>query len=565
MSFSFRWRELEILTKYQPLLALRPFIGRHISKFYLLLVMSVFLGAIGPVVPWLFGKLIDESFINGSDQLFLIPLALVGVFVFKGCLEYFYEVASADFSLSILADLRSYAFGGLLEKPAWILKDRGVGSWVSSIVFNINQIGALFSRVIVSVLKDGFTIIALLIFLLWMSWSLTLVMLISTPLIALLFRVISKKLFLNNKQLQLANGRVSELAQQSLQAIKEIKIFEGMTTVENEFRSASNDLCSTQMAVARYSALSVPLIQILSAVFIALILILSRDWVIDGSFSTGDFVSYIGALALLPDSLRKLINILPPLEKSLVGTLSFRDLCCSKNTEVKTMKTSSLDFGSKSKLQIHEVWPQNRQGESHRKSIDLDVGVGSVVVIEGPSGAGKSSLLDLLMAFVESDGGGHLSIDSYKLNSSDLIGFRKNIAFVGHDSKLLSGSILDNLKLANPNITRGEANMLMFEVGLQDLLSALPRGLDANIGSLGDRLSGGQVQRLLIARALARDAPILILDEPTSALDAENTNRIFHLIDNLDSKLVILVSHVPYPFTRGVVKIGLFDATEPNI
>lgn len=558
MTFIFRFGKSQIPKKYQPLSVLIPFVNCHVSKFYFLLLMSFMLGAIAPMVPWLFGKLIDESFINKSDQFFMIPLALVGVFIVRGCLEYLYEVAAADFSLSILADLRSYAFGGILEKPAWILAGQGVGAWVSSITFNVNQIGALFSRVMVSVLKDGFTLIALLSFLLWTSWSLTLVMLAAAPFIVFLIRAISTKLFLNNKNLQSANGRVSEFTQQSLRAIREIKIFEGMTTLEHGFRGVSDDLFSSQMAVSKYSAASVPLIQILSAVFIGLILILSKDLIVSGAFSAGDFVSFIGALALLPDCLRKLVNLLPPLEKGLVGCLSFIDLCSSKDSELKTTKKSSLKFGANSRLQMRGVWPLNRTGNTERKSIHFNASIGSVVIIEGPSGCGKSSLLDLLMAFVESDGEGYISVDGSRLKFEDLVSFRENLAYVGQDSKLLSGSILDNLKVGNPFISVDEARALLSRVGLLDLVNALPMELNSVVGGLGDRLSGGEAQRLLIARALARDAPILILDEPTSALDAENADRIFHLVNALDSKLVLLVSHLPYPFTRGLVKVALF-------
>ncbi len=392
----------------------------------------------------------------------------------------------------------------MLEKTVWVLAAQGAGTWVSSILFNVNQIGVLFSRVMVSALKDGFSAVALLIFLLWMSWSLTLIMFMSITLVVLLIRVVSKKLFLNNQRMQRANGRVTNISQQSLRAIREIKIFGGIESTEKEFKNASDDLFSSQMAVARYSAVSVPLIQVLSVIFIGLILFLSKDVIISGELSVGDFVYYIGALALLPDFVRKIINLLPPLERSLAGTLSFSELCSSKDSEVKMFGNSLGKFGPTNRLQIRGIWPLNRVGSTCRKSIHFDAGIGNVVVIEGPSGSGKSSLLDLLMGFVESDEEGSICVDSVPLGQSDLVRFRNDIAYVAQDSRLLSGSILDNLKLGKSSISVDGAYALVARVGLQEFVNSLPMGLHSLVGDLGDRLSGGQIQRLLIARALAR-------------------------------------------------------------
>ena len=510
-----------------------------------------------PAIPWLFGQLIDESFIQ-SKHTVALPLFLVGIFVVKGLLEYFNQVFAADLSFSILTDLRLYVFGSVMERPYWDIQALGPGALISRMTYDINQIGVLFSRTIVTMFKESMVLIALLIFLLWTSWFLTIILLCVAPLLFVIVRALASVLHKKNKELQLAFSHVSGLAQQALHNITDVKIFFGHEDSEKRFRKASDDLFLVQMDQVRVAGYTIPLTQVIAATAVAVVIMISSPSLESGSFTPGEFISFIGASALLPDTFRKIVAVVPQLEKGLVGTESLIKLTEYAGAETQNaLRLDYYQFGNDDQLTGINVQAISGRSSALNDPVSFDLKIGEILVLEGPSGSGKSSVANALLGFSGVSEGTSILLNGSKLSGDDLIALRSQISYLGQDSKLISGSLFENLRIGNPSLSRSQAKNYLKNVGLYECVSHLPDGIDTILSAHSVALSGGQIQRLLLARVLAKEVPIVILDEPTSALDDYNKKVVFDLIFSLDSKAVILITHDDLPSNAKVKRIAL--------
>lgn len=475
------------------------------------------------MLPALLKRLIDEEFARAAAHISLaLPLLLVGLFALRGGLSYIGTVALAWISHRTVMDLRAGMFANLIELPVRFFDHRSPGELISKFTFDVTQVSQATTRVLTVIVKDSAVIVALLAYLFYLNWRLATFLLVLAPPVAWVVYRVSRRMREKSRQLQASVGELNQIAEESIRGQREIKIFAGAAYESGRFQRAINDARRFQMKVVQTSAATVPIIQMLIACGIAAMIILALREAASGAMSRGDFVAFVTATALLLPPTKRLTGVNEFLQRGLAAAESVFGLI--DETREKNAGTVVLDR-VRGDIEFRDL--SARYGDKLAlENINLTIAAGESVALVGPSGGGKSTLLDLVARFNVA-ASGELLIDGHPIDSITLDSLRSAIAYVGQNVVLFDDTVYNNiayggLRDADPEQVLAAASAAR----VREFADALPAGLDTPIGDNGVRLSGGQRQRIAIARALLKDAPILILDEATSALDTESEREI---------------------------------------
>lgn len=475
------------------------------------------------MLPALLKRLIDEEFVQATVHISLtLPLLLIGLFSLRGVLSYVGTVALAWISHRTVMDLRADMFANLIELPVRFFDHRNPGELISKFTFDVTQVSQATTRVLTVIVKDSAVIIALLVYLFYLNWRLATFLLVLAPPVAYVVYRVSRRMREKSRQLQASVGELNQIAEESIRGQREIKIFAGARYESGRFHRAINDARRFQMKVVQTAAATVPIIQMLIACGIAAMIVLALREAASGAMSRGDFVAFVTATALLLPPTKRLTGVNEFLQRGLAAAESVFALIDEPREE--TAGSITLDH-VRGDIAFRDL--NARYGDKLAlENINLTIAAGESVALVGPSGGGKSTLLDLVARFNDA-ASGELLIDGHPIDSIALDSLRNAIAYVGQNVVLFDDTIYNNiayggLRNASPEQVRAAASA----AHVLEFADALPAGLDTPIGDNGVRLSGGQRQRIAIARALLKDAPILILDEATSALDTESEREI---------------------------------------
>lgn len=488
-------------------------------------------------------ELVDRG-ITGNDTSFLKIGAffVIGVFLIRGVASFISTYLLAWVGNNVIMTMRQQLFRKMLSLPVSYFDKNSSGSLISKITFDTEQVSRATNQVIIVLIREGATIAYLLGIMFYYSWQLSLIFFLVGPLIGIVISVVSKRFRRISKNIQGAMGKVTTSSEQMLKAHKVILAFSGQDKETARFDKVNNVNRQQSMKLVAASASSTPIIQLIGSLAIAGVLYgLSLDDVIE-SLSAGAFVALVTAMGSLMRPLKQISKVNVELQRGLTACASVFDLL-DKHDAINDGKVEIER--SKGNLTIKNLDFTYQHSEKQALSnINLDIKAGSTVALVGRSGSGKSTLASLLTRFYDSSQGA-IELDNRSINEIDVDSLRKQFALVTQQVVLFDDSIYNNILYGAINeVSTEQVEAAAKAANVTEFTDGLPDGLQSPVGEDGANLSGGQRQRIAIARAILRNAPMLILDEATSALDTESERLIQNALENLQQdRTSIIVAH----------------------
>ncbi|AON55883.1 lipid A export permease/ATP-binding protein MsbA [Herbaspirillum seropedicae] len=505
-------------------------------------IAMIVTAATEPVVPYIFQVLLDKGFVGKpAFSLWLVPVAVIGIFFIRGIATFTSSYMMTWVSTRILNELRRQMFARMLDLPLHFYATNTVGKVINSMMFEVQQIIDMVTKVFTSILRSALTVLGLLAWLLYLNWVLTIVTLVLLPLVTLVVRTTGKRLKKLNRDSLAVNAEMTQVIEETTRAQQVIKIFGGQDYEKERFNRRAENLRSYTMRMTAAFSSTVPITQLMTATAVAVVIVMALIQSGNGQITVGGFVSFITAMLMLLTPLKQLAEINGPLQRGMAAAEEVYKLI-DKTTERITGEalagraTGQLDF-----VEVGFAYPGHEQ--LALKNINLHVEAGETIAFVGMSGGGKSTLVSLIPGFY-SCSSGEIRLDGRDIETISLQSLRQQIAMVNQNTVLFDDTLAANIAYgdAHPDPARVEA--AVEAAHLNDVVAGLPEGLQTRLGDNGSRLSGGQRQRVAIARAIYKDAPILILDEATSALDTESERAVQAALDRLmQGRTTFVIAH----------------------
>ncbi len=508
------------------------YVRPHTRVFPLSLLGTVIAAATEPLIPALIQPLLDGSFVaKDPHSIRLMPLLLVAVFIIRGLASFVGALAMEWIAQRVVTDLRGDLFARLLTLPTRYFDDHSAGNLLSRLTYDVTQVMSATTQALVTLVRDGLTVIGLLGWMLYLNWKLSLLAFLITPGIALIMRLVSRRLRRLSRELQDLMGDLAHVIDEVLQGHKVIKIFGGQEYERARFHRVNNRVRHFNLKLAAASEGSGPLVQLLAIFALGAMIYFASLQSVANQITVGGFVSLFGAMAMLLTPIKRLTKVNEQLQRGLAAAETLFTLLD---------EPPESDHGTRSlgraRGEVHFQQLSHRyraEGAPVLEQFDLSVQPGETIALVGPSGSGKTTLMALLPRFYEPDSG-RILLDGLPINELRLAELRANIAYVSQDIVLFNDTVAANIAYgAGFQVSEDRILQAAEHAHALDFIRELPEGMATLIGENGARLSGGQRQRIAIARALLKDAPILILDEATSALDTQSERKVQQALDTL--------------------------------
>jgi subfamily B ATP-binding cassette protein MsbA len=523
-------------------LRLLSYVRPYWRTFAVAMVTMASTAATEPLLPALMKPLLDSNFGKGGNFSYLVPATIIGIFVLRGTLGFIADYALAWVSNKVVLDLRAAMFGRLVCLPTRFFDDQSSGALMSKVAYDVTGVMGAATNVLTTLVKDSLAIIGLLGWMFWLNWQLTLIALIMVPVIGLAVRQFSGRMRQTSRAGQRAMGEIMHVLEESIEAHKVVKIFGGQPYEAERFAHASGEQRRQSMKATVAAAALGPIVQFCAAVALAIIITVALHQATESETTVGGFVSFITAMLMLLAPVKRLTDMNSPLQRGLAAAESVFELI----DEVTEDDAGQINLGrARGELVFETV--RFSYGASHSNAldgIDLVIAPGQTVALVGQSGSGKTTIANLVPRLYHADSG-RILIDGHDIETIRLSSLRENIALVSQDVVLFNDSVAANIAYG----TMGSASRDAIEQAARaahalEFIKAMPDGFDTLIGENGVKLSGGQRQRLAIARALLKNAPILILDEATSALDTESERLVQAALDTLmRDRTTLVIAH----------------------
>ncbi|MCB1930936.1 lipid A export permease/ATP-binding protein MsbA [Accumulibacter sp.] len=527
---------------------LRPFLG----MFAVSLLGYMIFASSQPMMAGILKYFVDElnepssvsrqaNALTGDIELvYGVPLLLIVVVTWQGIGSFLGNYYLARVALGLINDLRRALFDSLLRLPNGYFDQQNSGHLISRITYDVTMVTGAATDAIKVVIREGLTVVFLFGYLLWMNWRLTLIMVAILPVIGVMVTRASRKFRRQSLKIQATMGDLTHVASETIQGYRVVRSFGGESYESTRFRAASEDNTAKQLRMVKTTATYTPALQFVT--FTAMAALLALVLLLRGDASAGDLVAYITAAGMLPKPIRQLSEVSSTIQKGLAGAESiFAQLDEAQEPDHGTVEKDRVT----GRLQV-EGLSFTYPGSSQRvlDEVSFSVEPGQMVALVGRSGSGKSTLANLIPRFYNHDAG-QILIDGIDVENFTLRNLRRHLALVTQQVVLFNDTIASNIAYGDLSTTPREAIEQAAEAAFaREFIDRLPEGFDTMVGENGVMLSGGQRQRLAIARALLKDAPILILDEATSALDSESERHIHSALDQVMSgRTTLVIAH----------------------
>ena len=479
-------------------------------------------------------------FLRDLQLLQAVPLLIILIAAWQGLGSFLGNYLLAKVSLGLVHDLRVQLFNNLLTLPNRYFDNHNSGHLISRITFNVTMVTGAATDAIKVVIREGMTVIFLFASLLFMNWRLTLVMIAILPLIAVMVSTASKKFRKQSKKIQVAMGDVTHVASETIQGYRVVRSFGGEFYEEKRFLKASQSNTNKQLRMTRTGAIYTPALQLV--IYTAMAVLMFLVLYLRGDASAGDMVAYITLAGLLPKPIRQLSEVSSTIQKGVAGAESiFEQLDEEVEVDRGTIERDKVS-GRLDVRNLNFTYPGT---ERHvLKDISFTAEPGQMIALVGRSGSGKSTLASLIPRFYHHESG-EILLDGIEIENYKLLNLRKHIAQVTQHVTLFSDTVTNNIAYGDlAGAPRAEVEAAAADANAKDFIDQLPKGFDTQVGENGVLLSGGQRQRLAIARALLKNAPLLILDEATSALDTESERHIQAALDKvMQGRTTLVIAH----------------------
>ncbi|TVO72418.1 lipid A export permease/ATP-binding protein MsbA [Sedimenticola selenatireducens] len=528
------------LIQYKRLL---QYVRPHWRVFLVSILGTIVLAATQPAMPYLMKPLLDGSFVDKDPQMILlVPILLIGLALIQGLATLVSSLAMESVATQVVFNLRELMLQKLLVLPTRFYDNNSAGVVLSKVTYNVEQLTSSASNVIVTLVRDSLSIIGLLGLMLYLNWKLTLIAFALIPAVAFFVRVVSKRLRTINRALQNRMGEMTHVLEEVITGSKVIKLFGGQAHEARRFFDAANKVRQFKMKAALAHNSSVQINHLVAVCGLALMAYLSAQQSAAGGFTVGEFVAFFGSMAMILSPLKKLTSINNELQRGLAAAESVFELL-DQQPEIDT-GTQSLPAVTGALEWRNLDFNYGTDTQSALSGIALKVAPGENIALVGPSGSGKTTMANLIPLFYRPSQG-QILIDHIDICEIPLSTLRANVSLVSQDVFLFNDSIKANIAYGiNQDATDEQIFEAAKAANILEFINQMPDGMETTIGDNGVRLSGGQRQRLAIARALLKDAPILILDEATSALDTESEQLIQDAMDRLRAgRTTLTIAH----------------------
>ena len=540
------------LTGVQIYFRLLGYIKPYIGMFIISIIGFLIFASTSPMLGYVLKYFVD-GLANPNAVLFpnipwmadvrllqAVPLLIVIIALWQGIGSFLGNFYLAKVSLGLVHDLRVQLFNNLLTLPNRYFDNHNSGHLISRITYNVTMVTGAATDAVKVIVREGMTVVFLFCTLLWMNWKLTLVMVAILPVIALMVSSTSKKFRKQSKKIQVAMGDVTHVASETIQNYRVVRSFGGERYEQQRFLDSSTSNTDKQLRMIKTNAVYTPSLQLV--IYVAMSVLLFLVLLLRGDSSPGDLVAYITLAGLLPKPIRQLSEVSSTIQKGVSGAESiFEQL-----DEVPENDSGAVELAQVSgQLEVRDLtFTYPNSDKPVLENISFTAEKGQMVALVGRSGSGKSTLANLIPRFYEHQHG-QILLDGVDIKDFTLTNLRRHMALVTQQVSLFNDTVAKNIAYGD----LADASLEEIEAAAQaayaaEFIERMPQGYDTIVGENGVLLSGGQRQRLAIARALLKNAPLLILDEATSALDTESERHIQAALDHaVQGRTTLVIAH----------------------
>ncbi|WP_100913425.1 lipid A export permease/ATP-binding protein MsbA [Pseudoalteromonas spongiae] len=470
------------------------------------------------------------------------PVVVILLVLFRGVFNFVSSYCLANVGSHVVMAIRKELFAKLLHLPVSFHDQHSTGELISKITFDAEQVQTAITKALITIVREGAFVIFLVINMLIASWQLSLLFILVVPIVAGIVSIVSKRFRVIAKRIQDAMGGVTRASEQMVKGHKVIHSFGGQEIEQQRFADVNNRNRQQRVKMDATKALSVASIQIIAASAIAMVLAAIGFKLVE-PISTGAFVSLLTAMMMMLRPLKQLSNVNVELQRGIAAAKSIFDILDLENEKDTGSKTLEKCQGHITIESLSFAYPNTERNILNE--LTMDIKPGQSVALVGRSGSGKSTLSNLLPRFYDTYTNGDIKLDGLSVNTFDLTWLREQFAIVSQQVVLFNDTIENNITYGfKGDITPEKLQTIVEQSHVWEFVKDLPEGLQTIVGEDGVMLSGGQRQRIAIARALLKNAPILILDEATSALDTESEKLIQHALNDLmKGRTSIVIAH----------------------
>ena len=533
-----------ISNKYAIIRLYQDYTKRFLGKIIISFLLSLIVAGSTSAIAWLLDPAIKKLFIEKDQTLILIiPLAIILAFSAKGISLYLAKVLMIGVAEDIKKDIQKDMVSSLVKADITAIDNKHTGKFISNLTYDTSLIVSLMSTALLSIFKDSVTLIGLLIVMFYQNWKLSLIAIIMIPLASVAAKTLGKRIGKVTTEAQVKSGELNKHLMEIFKNHKLIKIFQKESY---EIDRTDNFLTNLKEKGKKISIVFVrasPIMEILTGIMIALLIFYSGKLIMTGELAINNFFSFLAAMMLAYQPVRALATLNLSISTGLSAAKRIIPIIDTRNEIVEDVNANEL------KIRNCEIKFENcnfKYKTSNNlivNNLNMTIDGGKTTALVGYTGAGKSSILNLIPRFYDCEKG-DIKIDNQSIYSLRVKDLRKSISIVTQDITLFDDTIKNNIIYANPNASKDEIIQVAKNSFALDFIEKLPEGFDTIIGENGVRLSGGEKQRISIARAMLKKTPIILLDEATSSLDAETESKIQRAMEVLtENKTTLVIAH----------------------
>ena len=517
---------------------------KYITKIFLALIFSLILAASTSSIAWLLDPAVEKLFIQKNQSLMLIiPLGIILAFSAKGLSLYLAKSIMIGVGEDVRKAIQVDMMKNLIKADTETIEKKHSGKFITNLINDVNFMTGLVSVGILNLLKDSLTLIGLLGVMIYQNWKLSIIALIMIPLASFFARFLGKRVGKVTVQTMDMAAILNSYLLEIFRNHKLIKVFQKETYETSRADNALEQLKNRGKKLAIIYARSSPIMEFLTGIMIAILIYYSGNLIMSGEIAVNNFFSFLAAMMLAYQPVRSLATLNLTINQGIAAAKRTLPIIDQKHNILEDKNLNELEI-SNGTIKFDNVnFNYNSDSKSVLKGVDLYILGGEMTSLVGHSGAGKSTILNLIPRFYDTTEG-NIKIDNQPIREKRLSSLRKNISLVSQETTLFDDTILNNIKYANLNATDEEiknAAKLSFS---EEFINSLPSKYNTLIGENGIRLSGGEKQRLSIARAFLKDSKIILLDEATSSLDSETEKKIQNALSSLTKgKTTLVIAH----------------------
>ncbi|WPE18583.1 lipid A export permease/ATP-binding protein MsbA [Candidatus Thioglobus autotrophicus] len=512
----------------------------HVGKLIFTSVMMMLATALESAIPEITGQIVDELFASerSESSALLYAFALFGVIVLSSIFALTSTAASSWVSNKVIMDLRETMFAKLLKLPKSYFDQHPTGKTLSKLTFDVEQIAAAASTIWLDFIKSSMTVIILISYLLYKNWQLSLSLIILLPLVYLAVKLSSNRMRSASTQVQKSMGSMTHLLDENISGSSLVKIYHAQNQESSKFNNLIKNIRQQRFKVDMTGAFNTGFVNILIGLSLGSVVYFSSTSL---QMTAGEFLSFFTAMGMLIKPAKSLVNINKPLQTAMAAGESVFGLIDEQEEQNQGSKILS---NAKGGIQFNDVSFSYQGGKTVLNKINLDITPGETIALVGSTGSGKTTIIQLITRFY-SPTQGSITIDGVDISEFDIDSLRSQISFVDQNVRLFNDTVKGNIALGQTKTMSDETiKQAASASNASQFIEQMEKGFNSEIGEDGAKLSGGQRQRLAIARAIAKDSPILILDEATSALDSATEKQVQAAIDEMQKdRTTIIIAH----------------------